>query len=591
VSANVPPALTVSSNGIGVVPDALLNTFVQGTVFVADLRQFPGIGSMNVWLCGTAAANDGGQGMFVWDGSATTADDDGLTTIAPYGLLAGRWLRQSGGPYAIATVSNIAALRQLASGAQTVWVQGYYTPGDGGEGMFILGSNQTDNGGTVIQSANGVYSRETGGQPYSWRWFGAQGIGTDDTAAILACNLAAADGPQEAFAPAGNYGLSATMPIGNGTASAASTIPGIVIRGEGQPSFPGLFTGLDITAPTTIKWLGGAVPMVAVNGPLQGWGLQNILLDGQSTASIGLNIISGQFGDCRNLAIMNCISEQIGSTTVALFSGVVNTDSLHNKYQNIFLMVPPIDGSKGVVLTGNTASNSDTDLNVFDNLLIGLPATGAAYGIYLQNADTNQFRNVLLAGGSAACIGVLLDYTASVDNFFPTANSFWGIDTNGNVLGANQWANNGTPNSVAPPNYIVGLNGANGATSPSLPNLTPPLPTNFSPNVFLESQTGSISGTGIVIPLITGTYRVSVYLGLTATGNNVTVTASVGWADPATRTFSTLPVNFSTGANNPQQYTFPVTATPDASISYSTTVTGDPGAGEYQLAIIVEKLT
>jgi len=109
--------------------------------------------------------------------------------------------------------------------------------------------------------------------------------------------------------------------------------------------------------------------------------------------------------------------------------------------------------------------------------------------------------------------------------------------------------------------------------------------------VFLESLTASISGTGIVTPYITGTYRVSVYLGLTATGNNVTVTASVGWADPATRTFSTLPVNFSTGANNPQQYTFPVTATPAASITYSTTVSGDPGAGEYQLAIIVEKLT
>ena len=62
-------------------------------------------------------------------------------------------------------------------------------------------------------------------------------------------------------------------------------------------------------------------------------------------------------------------------------------------------------------------------------------------------------------------------------------------------------------------------------------------------------------------------------------------------SDPATRTFSTLPVNFSTGANNPQQYTFPVTATPAASITYSTTVSGDPGAGEYQLAIIVEKLT
>jgi len=95
--SNVPPALTVSSNGIGVVPDALLNSFMQAAALVANLRSFQGIGNMNVWLCGTNAPNDGGQGVFIWSGSATAADDDGATTIAPYGLLAGRWLRQSTG--------------------------------------------------------------------------------------------------------------------------------------------------------------------------------------------------------------------------------------------------------------------------------------------------------------------------------------------------------------------------------------------------------------------------------------------------------------------------------------------------------------
>ena len=95
MSGSGPPDLTVSSNGIGVVPDALLNTYAQSGAVVADLRNFPAVTRMQCWLIGTSAPNDGGQKMFYFDATATTTDDNGVTCIAPYGLLAGRWLRQS----------------------------------------------------------------------------------------------------------------------------------------------------------------------------------------------------------------------------------------------------------------------------------------------------------------------------------------------------------------------------------------------------------------------------------------------------------------------------------------------------------------
>ena len=82
MSGNLPPQLTVSSNGIGVVPDALLNTFVIGACTITQLRSFTGIGAMTVIAVGSSTPGDGGGGTYYWSGSATGADN-GTTVIAP----------------------------------------------------------------------------------------------------------------------------------------------------------------------------------------------------------------------------------------------------------------------------------------------------------------------------------------------------------------------------------------------------------------------------------------------------------------------------------------------------------------------------
>lgn len=87
-------------------------------------------------------------------------------------------------------INDIASLRTETSRDSThVWVKGYYTEGDGGEGEFYWDSSSTttDNSGSIIQ-ATGISTgrwRRLHADKINVRWFGAKGnITTDDRPAI-----------------------------------------------------------------------------------------------------------------------------------------------------------------------------------------------------------------------------------------------------------------------------------------------------------------------------------------------------------------------------------------------------------------------
>lgn len=115
------------------------------------------------------------------------------------------------------SVVNIAALRALAGSnlSGSVFVEGYYTAGDGGGGYFYYsaGSAATDNGGTVIQPTvgSGRWLRVLTAGVYNVKEFGATGDGvTDDYAEIQAAINAIPAGASGEFAatvyvPAGTY--------------------------------------------------------------------------------------------------------------------------------------------------------------------------------------------------------------------------------------------------------------------------------------------------------------------------------------------------------------------------------------------------
>lgn len=91
------PALQVYATGQGSVSGDNLNTFVQSCDSVAQLRDFVGTTGIQVWVRGTTTPNDGGQGMFYWDDAGTAPDDNGVTTIVPFGAGSGEWTRQNVG--------------------------------------------------------------------------------------------------------------------------------------------------------------------------------------------------------------------------------------------------------------------------------------------------------------------------------------------------------------------------------------------------------------------------------------------------------------------------------------------------------------
>jgi len=105
------PYNLVYTQGTGAPPISAdgLNTFIGTITSLANVRGFSGTQNQQIFLQGYSAANDGGQGNFVWI-VGTGTDDGGITTIVPSGNTSGYWSR-------IGNSSNILAPQTLNNAA------------------------------------------------------------------------------------------------------------------------------------------------------------------------------------------------------------------------------------------------------------------------------------------------------------------------------------------------------------------------------------------------------------------------------------------------------------------------------------------
>lgn len=300
--------------------------------------------------------------------------------------------------------------------------------------------------------------------------FGAKCDGvTDDTAAIqLAINSLPASGGTVLF-PVANCRVSSTLTIGNGTTSAPSSRAGVLLVGRGNPNGPNnLFFGgsaWPVTNGPKLQWLGGNTqPMITISGPLQGWGVKNLFLDCNSTATMGLNPVSAMYGSSENITAINCTNAGIFSTSNPLggYTNLNKADSLRNTYTNIYVMVPAVTNAKGVVMQGVADGTSNTDYNTFTNTIIGFASNSGQSGIYLGVADSNVFINTSIAGMQSSHSGILLDY--SINNVFPLSNNFYSLE----VQGGTPYNVNGSPGAGSKNNYVFGAVEANGGTFPNI---------------------------------------------------------------------------------------------------------------------------
>lgn len=153
--SNVPPVNGVASNGVGVVADSQLNTFVQTDSTAAQLRSFVGLSGMCVVLQGFVTSGDGGAGTFYWNSGSGFVDDGGITTIVPPAASTGAWLRLAG-LYAAPrfTVAGLPVVGAANAGAIAFATNGRNTGQTAGAGTGTLVT--VSNAGVWIAVWSGV---------------------------------------------------------------------------------------------------------------------------------------------------------------------------------------------------------------------------------------------------------------------------------------------------------------------------------------------------------------------------------------------------------------------------------------------------
>jgi len=172
--------------------------------------------------------------------------------------------------------------------SNTVLVLGRISPSDGGGGTYRIDNTDSttpSDGGYVHVMGDGSRLKLVHDGRVSVKQFGAVGDGVaDDTAAIQA---AVNKGSIKVFFPAGNYRITSTINIGDGTSTAVSTVNGIELEGGGAGITAAEFGPPGATV--TITWDGALYgTMVSINGPIYGVNLTGIMLHCNSSASTGI---------------------------------------------------------------------------------------------------------------------------------------------------------------------------------------------------------------------------------------------------------------------------------------------------------------
>jgi hypothetical protein len=145
------PQLTQYIQGQGAVTADGLNTFLQTTNVVADLRSFIGVTGMTVQVRGQNTVNDGAGGTFYWN-PLGVGPDDNLNIIVPFGAATGVWTRLTilvnvpSSQYFVLT-GTVSTAFVVPVGARQLYVR---MVGAGAGGGCWNGTENGGNGGTTV---------------------------------------------------------------------------------------------------------------------------------------------------------------------------------------------------------------------------------------------------------------------------------------------------------------------------------------------------------------------------------------------------------------------------------------------------------
>lgn len=356
-------------------------------------------------------------------------------------------------------VNTVAALKALATTDLTggQFVRGYYAAGDGGGGLYFWNASDstTDNGGTIIQPNSGGTGRwnllnQTG--VYSVKVFGAKVDGaTDDTSFAQACiNYVQSINGGTVYIPNGTMRVSTTLLV---------TKSNVQIRGGGGDTYHD--GGSGVSPATKIQWVGGATPVIQIktasgvgNAVITGSGVQMLAIDGNATATYGIDIFTIRSGVFENLYVANVTTASyhtncgVSGTYAGEPCDVQFCRFIRCTWRNIDFVA--VQGACGFYLDGS--SNANTSINYFELCLgetycnsagsvgfllacadnnvfmrcsvLRINTVGGAVQVNGTISDGNHFFNCTFAGNN----GILIKGTASGFVGNSTRCSFWGMD-------------------------------------------------------------------------------------------------------------------------------------------------------------------
>lgn len=270
----------------------------------------------------------------------------------------------------------------------------------------------------------------------------------------------------------GDYNLASGLVIGNGSASSWSTKYGVALKGCGAPLLAD--QSVQPNAPklpaARLKYSGGSGgSIIKVQGPLSGFALQNLFIDGSianGTNYAGACLETQSISQSRieHVSLTGCSTGFYGHT-VAAFTGAGAGNSAaatwhQTNVSNLSILVPAVNGGTGVYLDSTFNGGTDqADLccATFETTRIVMAsAPGVAnYCVYFGRTDSIAFKNIdcLLSAGATArnSYGFLFDFNAGSAgiNYLPANHMLQQpvVSEVGSSGTTHTFAQLGTPNS------------------------------------------------------------------------------------------------------------------------------------------------
>jgi hypothetical protein len=213
------------------------------------------------------------------------------------------------------------------------------------------------------------------------------GVTNDAPAILLAIAAAVAKGGGDIIFEPKTYAIAAEIAI---------TTPSIHLYGRGGDKVHTVGTA-GAQAATELKWTGSSggtmisftSPTGASNQIIFGGGVEDIYLNGDALAGVGIKIRSLWAGRFRDLLIFNCTSAQVDVGVVATLGESESTQ--HCTFEDMNLRATVLaPNAHGFLLDGDYTTTANTSLCRFDRCSVFV-YDGTAYN--LQNCDNNFFES------------------------------------------------------------------------------------------------------------------------------------------------------------------------------------------------------